>query len=145
MLFWRTNTLPFLREFKIGFQLSGSHPKPINKKRTCSLWSVESSVLLLHCVISQCPLWTRVVLLFHTREAGFLTPSVICKPVVHLSWLQVHVPSQPLLQTHVQGEINGKRINYIQIIRLSFFFFFQFQKQQSKRAFKPRDICSLGL
>lgn len=118
MLFWRRSILPFLREFKIGFQLSGPHPKPIRKRRTFSLWNVGSFILLLLCVVSQSPLRTWAVELFCTREAGFLTSSIICKPIIDLCRLQVRVPSQSFLQTQVEGEINGKRINHIQIIRL---------------------------
>jgi len=109
ILFWRRDILPFLREFKTVFQLSGPHPKPIRKRQTCRLWRVGSFILLLLCGVSQSPLRTRVVELLGTREAGFLTSSIICKPVIDLSWLQVHIPSQFLLQIQVQGGIGEKK------------------------------------
>lgn len=91
--FCRRNILLFLKKLKIVFQLSGPHPKPIKKRQTCSLWSVGSSILLILCMVHQGPLRAQVVKLFLTTDAGFLTSSIICKPVIDLSWLQVHVLS----------------------------------------------------
>lgn len=110
MLFWRSNILPFLREFKIDFHLSGLHPEPISKRQTCSLWSVGLFILWLIRVGSQSALRMWIAELFCITAAGFLTSSIICKPIIDLSWLQVQVLSQCLLQTQAQGEIKGKKI-----------------------------------
>lgn len=109
MLFWRSNILPFLREFKIDFHLSGPHPEPIKKRQTCSLWSVGFFILWLIGVGSQSPLRMWIIDLLHLKVAGFLTSSIICKPIIDLNWLQFHVLSQSLLQTQVQGEIKGQK------------------------------------